>query len=51
MMWKIAITFSDKDFDQLKLLARINNISVQELVRRLAKAHIDRNISLLRAET
>lgn len=48
---KIAAAFDDHDYDQLKLLAKLNRIKLSELVRRICKAHLDRNKPTLREET
>jgi hypothetical protein len=47
---RINTAFDDHDYEQLLLLARLNRIKVTELVRRLCKAHLDRNKPTLRTE-
>jgi hypothetical protein len=48
MTHKINTAFDDHDYEQLMLLARLNKITVTELVRRVCKAHLDRNKPMLR---
>jgi hypothetical protein len=50
MRRKINTAFDDHDYDQLKLLAKLNRIKVTELVRRLCKAHLDKSRANLREE-
>lgn len=50
MSTKIVTTFDDHDYQQLLLLAKLNRTKVQDLVRRIVKAHLDRNRSYLREE-
>jgi hypothetical protein len=42
MRQKINTAFDDHDYEQLKLLARMNKIRITELVRRIVKAHLDK---------
>jgi hypothetical protein len=46
----ISTVFDDHDYDQLKLLAKLNRVTLSELVRRLCKAHLDRNKPTLARE-
>jgi hypothetical protein len=50
MRRKINTAFDDHDYEQLELLARINKVRLTELVRRIVKAHLDRNRPRLREE-
>jgi Ribbon-helix-helix protein, copG family len=40
-MRQIHAGFDDHDYEQLALLARLNGISINELVRRLCRAYLD----------
>jgi len=47
---KIVTAFDDHDFEQLELLARVNKISLSDLVRRLCQAYLDKGKVNLRQE-
>ena len=39
---KIIATFTDHDYEQMELLARLNRIKISELLRRIVQAHLDK---------
>ncbi len=43
MRRKINTAFDDHDYEQLQLLAKLNKIRLTELVRRICKAHLDKD--------
>lgn len=40
---KIAAVFDEHDYEQLKMLAKLNKVKLPELVRRICKAHLDKS--------
>lgn len=50
MSRKLVVTFDEHDYDQLILLAKMNKLRTQELVRRICRAHLDKGKTNLREE-